>query len=282
MAVTEALRGIPVTKVANGLPVTFVSASVGGGGSTFPVLSGTVLARYSAKAGVGLSGSNVTSWSDQSGNGKTLTGVANPTYSVTGFNTSYPGITTSGGSNSGSYLVTANRAIATGGVTAMTFWMVFKPIGEDLNDRYLSTVATAVNSNDFQGNGSAVPFIRLAGGIGAFANSSTTAFAVADGTNSRVAMVFNGVNITSYLNNVQQSQVANTNPTRWGTVGTDLLTLAVSTSLSSDASGNSIAGPAALTGYAAATFAEIVMMAGAASAGDRTAMDNYLKSEWGL
>lgn len=57
-----------------------------------PTTPGNLVAWFKANAGVTLSGSNVTNWADQSGNGYNLVGQTDPTFSSTAWNGTGPGL----------------------------------------------------------------------------------------------------------------------------------------------------------------------------------------------
>lgn len=65
-----------------------------------PLNLANLIGFWRADMGVSTSGSNVTSWTDQSpaGNNLTVVSASVPTWSSTGFNTSYPGVFFNGGS----------------------------------------------------------------------------------------------------------------------------------------------------------------------------------------
>lgn len=83
-------------------------ALVGTGATSFTIGDiPNIVSIHQADVGVTQSSGSVSSWADQSGNGHTLTGGSNPTYSATGWQSSKPGITWTGSN----YMINSDAAL---------------------------------------------------------------------------------------------------------------------------------------------------------------------------
>jgi hypothetical protein len=237
-------------------------AAIGGGGTPSTIFGANLIVWTKADTGVTLSGSNVTAWADQSGNGHDF-GVENasPTFSGSGFNglsgitfTTTQGLKTAGfniSSNVAGFFVVGNFTTSTGANARILAY--FDPIvAADYN-----SVAHILALNNVS-----------SGNIDCLQNSvSSTAMAVTTGTNVRLGLTFNGPtgNVNSYVNNGA--------PTTTGGFGN-----------------NTLGGSGAFLdlGFSNAgsgvpfTAAEMVVVNIVPSSGQLTSLDNYFKSKWGL
>lgn len=197
---------IPLTGAGRGAPG--VGSSGGGGGTWTPATEAPNLLTW-WKTTAGITGSpTLTSWADQSGGGYTLTpSVSNCTgsgtnvlFSLTSFNTR-AGLT-SDASIAGQCLrpsgpITVNS-------TNFSLFMTVAPwtaTHGTINGGRLLSVCGTGQTNDYDNNSSFLVEINTAGSIQSFGNSgalSQTA-SIADGSYHTFGVVFNGTNVSTYL-----------------------------------------------------------------------------------
>jgi hypothetical protein len=158
LPVSEAVRGIPVTKVlTNGLPVTFSTVPdyppAGGGAFTPASLTGLVLwVDASVAASLTLSGSNVMNFADQSGAGNHLADLGSGVpcvYSATGFNTTYPTINFANSNSTGGLQKASGFTMGTGNTLTAFFVGSFVATGGTGSGRLFSYFAGAGGQHDY-------------------------------------------------------------------------------------------------------------------------------------
>lgn len=165
----------------------------------------------------------------------------------------------------------------------MAFWMVFNPTATpSAFGRFLTTIDAVANHNDYKGTGAAVAFAlnNTASSICAFADVGVTPrgnFSISYGTNYIASMIFDGVNTTSYLSNVQQTQSANTAPTTWGSGGATI-GLCIGDTLNTNGSGVMTFG----TDFGKGVFAEVAVVKGTITSQQRADMQTWLAYNNGL
>ena len=217
-----------------------------------------LVAWYTAKTGVSQTAGNVTAWADQSGNGYGLTPNNLPSYSATGFNTSYPAVTFSGNFD---WMNTGASAVSVGG-TALSVYIVCN-ISSSFNNSspfldYLPSGGSGVGGVKF------VPFNSSGDTLSTYGNNTQYfSDAFTPGTNYQFGWIYDGTNVTSYQNNVQQSQSAASftfSSTGYISLGGDL----------NSGSTQKI------------IIAEVVVTSAAISSGNRTNLANYFNAAWGL
>jgi hypothetical protein len=124
-----------------------------------PLSLSNLVAYYNASLGVTQSSGNVSQWNDQSGNGNNLTLPADittdPTYSASGFNTSYPGVTMAGGVNTSAL---ENSSVTFGGTETFSFFLLCTIPNGSISVGIASLVANGA-SHDYDNTAS----IRLFG-----------------------------------------------------------------------------------------------------------------------
>ena len=248
-----------------------LDASGGGGGPTtcaaLIAAVSNVKACFDASTGVATSGSNVTSWTDQSANAfvlglnasSALTTPTSPVLGATSYNASLPGITLTAASNE--YLATTSTGFSLGG-TAATFCMA-----ATLTSSAQSFARGLVYANggaDFNTVGNIVAIARdnLNSNLTWNYNSGTgTVYAISLSTPMRVCHVFDGANASTFLNNVLQH--------------TDALAPSFA------ATGQLVMGQTYGTGTSSGwdgTVRRIVILSAAASSTDRSNIDTFLQN----
>lgn len=186
-----------------------VKCSSGGGAAWTPATEGAnLLAWWKSTAGV-TGTSPITAWADQSGNGYTLspevsncTGTGtNVILGATSFNTSHPGLTVDA-SIAGQCLAPAG-AITVNSTNFSVFMSVapWTTTHGTINGGRLLSVCGTGQANDYDNTSSFVVQINTSGSIQSFGNSgalSETA-SIADGSAHTFGLVFNGTNVSTYL-----------------------------------------------------------------------------------
>lgn len=225
------------------------------------IFGANLVAWYKADVGLTLAGSAVTGWADQSGNSRNLTVYSGgPTYSATGFNGG-PGVVLDNPNMDGFISSAFNIATRTA-----SFFMVLN-VGSSGGDKRI----LAYSSNVVADYGNAISVLALNSNAGnslnAYHNSTaSTAQTLTDNTNYRVGSIYDGPNtsLTTYVNNVAGTPAAPSNDVL-GSAATSLFI-----GKNNDGSG------------AGLTVAEIVMTDSVASSGDRSSLDDYFQTKWGL
>jgi len=230
-----------------------------------------LLAWYDAHTGV-TGTSPVTAWADQSGNSANLSGSVGPTYNATGFNGrptltfSAPGLTR---------LDTAQGAVNWPVAVAVgSFFFVGQMTASTSSFGRAMAFCGSATSTDFSSGGSSAVFTRdstnnnIEGFTGSAAVGQT---AISASTNLRFGIVYDGVNGTTYINNVLGA--ATGSAANWGTSGTLRIggDLAVTSGTLSTPS-NMWDGP----------ISEVVVLKQTMSSTDRSNLDAWFKFNWGL
>lgn len=243
------------------------------GGAFTPASLTGALVWLTAGVGQTLSGANLNQWTDQI-SGVNFTPVVpnttSPAYSATGFNTSFPGVTfAGGGSQIGLYSPTSGVVFGAS-QNAFSFACVANIDSTASNTATLLAVLAAGDSDENSGphsinirylSGPAMMQVVQAGG--GVANDAITTNA-----NLRFVWVFDGTNESFYIGNVlQASNACNFNI---GAVGSGNSGLGIA---------DRIAG---VTSDLKVVIAEVVVTKAALSSTDRTNLDNYFKTKWGL
>jgi hypothetical protein len=178
-------------------------------------LGASLIDFWDASAGVVLSGADVITWTGQGPNHYVLglnaiTGAAapvSPTYNAASFN-GKPGITFAGANGvDGQYLTTTANAVSFGTNTPSFFMACTLSNGVNGFGRWLSTDN---NATDWTNPDSIVALTRDSGTDSVtwtynFNVGATTLVTVGYDTPFRYGVIFDGVNGTIYLNNVQQT-----------------------------------------------------------------------------
>lgn len=226
----------------------------------------------SVTASLNLTGPTVNSIADQSGNGNTMTGglhaFASPSYSATGYNTTFPGILITTGV--GSAMETA-LGFAMGTGTTLTWFVVTTAPSASANNsgRYLSYAASGLHDFNNAGswtwsrNGSS-----LSSGLFSRNSVAVTPFTFTQpGNHVFAGTVDSSGNITVYTD-CTQNFAAVASPGNWVSGGTFAI-------------GNE-AGQFGSGFYNTATFAEWGLATGLATPAQMGQMINGLRTKWGL
>lgn len=234
-----------------------------GGGGAFPTGIGLV-ARWRADVGVSTSGGNVTSVTDQSGNGYTITPVGTVALNATGSINGQPAFifNTANGLSSGGLNVNFGAA----GSTLSIF--VVGATSSVGSKAAISFIGTAGGSDFSAADAGMLDYViagntlRTTQNFGAYSN-----FTIADNTQYRMGTIFNGASSNMYLNNVA------------GT-GTTLAASFSATTLV--AIGNRISsGSVATTDGWDGPISEIVICNQALNSTQRNDLDAYFTAQWG-
>jgi hypothetical protein len=224
----------------------------------------------SISASINKTGSNINSIADQSGGGHTMswTGFGQPTYSATGFNTTFPAFRVDA-VHVGSALQATSYPMGTG--NTLTFWYVGKNdaansntsgraisyMGPGETDDYNNAHSWAININKGISNNT-MTITRNTGVVG---STNTT---VSNAANHRVIGTINSSGVqTIYVDGV--SATLSTASGNWTNAGI----LAIGRDA---ADGN----------YFACDFAEVGVATGFHSSTTIGQLDTYLKTKWGL
>jgi hypothetical protein len=125
----------------------------GGGGGGPPPGTWIGLWDASVTSSLALSGSDVSTWADQSGNGNTMTwSLKHPTYSAAGFNTSFPAVSTDATGTSSS-LSASSFPMGTGNTMTAFVVSTMGTATSQSDARWLSYFGTGTSS-DFGAAGS--------------------------------------------------------------------------------------------------------------------------------
>lgn len=169
--------------------VSFAQGSVAGGIKNLPTAN---LALWlNAGAGLTLSGTDVTTWADQSGNGKdaTASGTATPTYQSSGIN-GMPAISFNGTTNR----MTGSQVLTT--APATVFAVVQFSVGEEIGSIFQQTNFALYRGF---GGGSSLEF-RIFNG-----NDLTSSNAIPNGTAVLLEAVANGASSFLFSNGIQRA-----------------------------------------------------------------------------
>lgn len=248
----------------------------GGGGFTPASLTG-LIGWYKSDAGVyvdagstlATNGQTVQQWNDQSGVGNHLsqaTSARRPTY-TTGLLNGLPGIV---------FVVAnvqwiANQAIALGGTTASAFVVAKTPSPGTNADRVVTFTATG-QGLDFNNTGSGIfLFSASSTSISGYRNSGALSNGtVVANTFMQLGSIYDGTNNTVYLGGTAQTPVANTS--------TFAATGALGIGGGVQTPPGSTSGDSTMDG----TICEIVFTNTALSSGDRSSLNSYFTSRWGV
>jgi hypothetical protein len=220
----------------------------------------------SVTASLNLTGSTVNSITDQSSNAYVFGvngAIAKPTYSATGFNTSFPSLLFAG--SPGQSLAKSSYGMGTG--NTITTWAVMRRTSGGDNDARLWSYTAAAASHDYDNAGSwLLDTVNSSPQSYMFRNLQKSIGTIVIGNNYRIIGTINasGV-ITTYINGVAQStQTASGN---WVSAGI----LAIGdTSIAGD--------PSRFDG----AIAEAGVATGFSNAATVSQLDLYLKNKWGL
>jgi hypothetical protein len=249
-----------------------------GGGVWTPADLPGLIAWYKADAGVysdagttlATDGQRVAQWNDQSGDGYHLIAptpsVDGFFYRTDGFGTGLPAIESTVTTMPG--MATLADTVAIGGGNILCSFVVTRPMAGMLaNCRLASYVGNGLTlANDYADLGSAILFMAVSAAatadVTAMNNSNTLAASpITQGTKYRIGSVFNGTNHEVYVNNVASgSPVVYAGP------------LTSPGRLSVGIPGSSWIG----------FFAELVFTNIVPSTGDRSSLDTYFSTKWGL
>jgi hypothetical protein len=234
------------------------------GGSWTPAsLPGLVL-WLSASQGVSHSGSNLTAWADQSGNGyncNNISGTA-PTYSATGFNSSYPGITFTAANDT--YCSSANNIDVSSTSTLSYFVLGSATSSSNGYGRLLSFFVNSVGF-DYLDPSFEMDVGGSPGTLGIAPATNTASFSLS--TPYAFGAIYDGTDAHIYLNNVEQgSQTGFTNSLLGGSnyyaLGSQIQSLSSITNSFLDG-----------------TIAEVVITNNAISSANRTLLETYFVSK---
>jgi hypothetical protein len=175
-----------------------IEVEIGGGWT--PLQLSNLVAYYNAGLGVTQSSGNVSQWNDQSGNGYNLTiqsGETNqtsPSYSATGFNASYSGITCSPGGDTG--LGTSQTAV-TFNQTVLSIFLLLNTQLSGNTRRNFSLNTTA--SSDFNAGACGLMTNGALTNTVCYQANDSTGLGSAN-TNEMIGFTFDGTNNRQYLN----------------------------------------------------------------------------------
>lgn len=232
---------------------------------TPPSLGAALRLWLKADAGLTLSGSNVTTWADQSGNGCDLTAGSvggQITYSATGFN-SLPTV---------NFVANAYLLSSVGAMTLSTalgsFFMVGQMLtGTPSSGRAMSFAKNGASS-DWNTAGCGALLLRSGSSNAIECDASGAALftqAISLATNYRLGSIFDGAHVTPYVNNSAGTPGAYT--TSFGGAGRFAMGLDAAV-----AANENWVGP----------ISEVVVTDTALSPTDRSNLDAYFQSRWGL
>lgn len=234
-----------------------------GGGAAFnPVsLVGTQGGFWTAAAGLGLSGADVTSWTDQSAHALVLntSTTAAPVFSATGFNTSFPGVAFASASSRNLY----GSVSVINSTTMSIFVLQIYTNGGPTNGRFVSICDTSLGAD------STTPQICFfgdrvgnAGQAGPYSNAYLNLVTYTSGSPFSFGYIFDAVNATPYGG---------------FTVGTSQ---AFSASLG-PASNQIVDFGGSLGAYGNCVLAYVLITNNVLSAGDRTNLKTWTNANWG-
>jgi hypothetical protein len=242
-----------------------IEVEIGGGWS--PLSLSNLVAYYNASMGVTQSSGNVSQWNDQSGNGYNLTVPGggppwtSPVYSSTGFNSSYPGITYTDGSNQ-SLDSAASVTMESGN---FSIWMLANtPVFQSSNYRYFGLLANG-GGVDYENNGICLIDSIAAPGYGAFQVDYLGNSVGSANVPQLVGFVGSSAGVQPYL-----AATAEGSPASAITVGSSPNTIGI---------GNTQPiGGSPCTNF---TIAFFILTAAAMSAGDISNLKTWTNNNWG-
>lgn len=209
------------------------------------------------------SGANVSAWNDKSGNGNNFTATNNPQYSATGFNTSYPGITTASASSNyfKSSSITLNSA-------NLSVFLVLYVASAQANKGVVALLGSG-QSAEWNNNASFLIDPETGTNFRLFSNSGSYQNSVAGvSAPHAIGWVFDGTNGTGYLDGS-----ANTPASKTGAFGNTSAIIALANRLTT---GGAVTGD-----YVNATYAEVIITSSALGGTDLTDLDAYFVAKWG-
>lgn len=258
------LAQVPSTGAGKGTPG---AAAPAGCTAVIAQVGSNIVGCWDADLGVVLSGSNVTTWTDQSSNAyvlglNTVSGESapnSPTFNATSYG-GKAGITFSAAG--GQYLATTSAAVAMNSNASSFFVAINFTNSSATNGRIISFVASGQGADYNNATSVAAMFIGTGPVQEYYQNNvGSTTFSRSFSTASRLGVVFNNTVGIQYLNNTADSG---------GDSAT--FTLAATGQLSlANAAGS---GTALIDGV----IRRVVVTKSAASAGDRTVIDSFLQN----
>jgi hypothetical protein len=235
-------------------------------GCAFPTLSGSY-GRWRADTGVTTSGGNVTAVTDQGGGGFTITNVGTVPFNATGYN-SKPTFAFVAANAAG--LTSASFNILGTGTTGSAYFVGQMASGTDPNGGGVSFVGT-IAGTDFSDIGSSAWILREGANdrITTYTSGSQRGFDnISLATNYRLGAIFDGTNVTRYINNVAGTPAADTHA--WANSATILSV------------GSRIIGGLLTGGAWEGPISEIVVGNAAYNGTERNALDAYFTCQWGV
>lgn len=174
-----------------------------------------IIGCWNADQGVALSGSNVTTWTDQSSNGYVLglnaagtqASPVSPVFGASSYN-GRAGITCA--QASAQYLATTSAAVAINSNTSSFFMAAQFSSSSDSFGRLLSVLYSG-NSDDFSDAFSVSAILRSSTNSQVtwfHASAGGTAAGISYNTPTRIGNVFDNANATTFINNSQSAQSA--------------------------------------------------------------------------
>jgi hypothetical protein len=242
-----------------------MAPTAAGGGWSPSDLGSNLLAWYDAQdsGSITQSGGSVSQWNDLSGNGEhVVQGNApeQPTYSATGFNTSYPRITFDGSDK----LICAAFAGTSGAVLSIYAVGTLNSAASSYG-RMVAYYTDAGNNNDFSGTDRAACILRDATNatVGAYRNNGLLSTkSISYDTPARFMSVFDGTNHTMYINNSAGTPVSSS---------TNFTTTSAALGIGQGQAG-----------FWKGDICEIIIHKAADGSALRSDVDNYFKTRWGL
>jgi hypothetical protein len=246
-------------------------------GSWTPASLTGLVAWYKADAGVykdlgttlAVNNDTVEQWNDQSGNGYNLTQTSagtRGTYLTNGFDPAYG----SGGfktiSMQGKWMISGTNALALSSSTLLSCFICGNLTNNGSNESALTYVGSG-QANDYNNTASGRIIASTSPStIGAYCSAPRGTAPYIQNADGVVGMIYSGTVDNAYYNNVAGSNDSYT--PAWGSSGTLLV------------AGNytGSAGSAGMSGY----YSEIVLVSGAIGSSDRTSLQSYLRTKWGL
>lgn len=249
-----------------------IGGGTGGGAFTPASLAGLV-AWFQADSGVykdagstpAVNNDLVQQWNDKSGNGFNLsqgTSGNRPTFKSAGFN-SLAGVQWTPVDTC--WMFTAAAITQLNGAGLASAWVVFSYAGISSSNRLLS-MTTSTSGNDYDSTNYGVfGYFNSSTSLIGYRSGGKGSATVATGTNYRMTSIYDGTNHTMRMSNAGASVVAST-----GNFGNNLLLSAGIEPASKPSTGFN------------GTIAEIGLTSTALSGTDRSNLDTYLQTKWGL
>jgi hypothetical protein len=179
-------------------PALFIPEPAGSGFNPTSLITGAG-GFWRADTGVGVSGSNVTGWTDQSSFAQNLSPSSTaPTWSATGFLSAHPAVTFNGASST--YLL--KNSFAFSHSTCSNFIMFYWPSTPSNYDGVCSLINSA-DPNDYNGSSSYAHTAQGGSTIVDIAHNSiqiVTSSAIGTNTAVLAGFVLDGVNFTQWIN----------------------------------------------------------------------------------